>query len=78
MRSGTALVRLPIVLLHVSLCVITDFHFHTPNTMYVFYAAVCCLLSMLSETDNKVLLVSYNINNGVCLEQFRHHDCVCV
>ena len=29
----------------------------------LFYAAVCFLLSILAETDNKVLLVSYNINN---------------
>ena len=53
-------------LLHVSLFVINDVHFHIPNTMYVFfYATVCFLFSMQPEIDNKVLLVSYNINKGV-------------
>ena len=44
-----------------------------------FFMLPCCfLLSMLPETDNKVSLVSHNINNWVCQEQPRHHDCVCM
>ena len=37
--------------------------------MYVcffFNVSVSLLLSMLLETDNKVLLVSYIINNRIC------------
>ena len=48
---GVVMEILPIVLLHVSLCVITDFHFHIPNTMYNF---LCChLFSTFFATSDR-------------------------